>query len=343
MIMKFKKNEKKKFNAFFALLRIYISFLVVNTHCFKPPISLYQNIFKLKLLKNRIHVPIFYIMSFYFCYNLFSSKNIPKIKQRFERIIIPYFIWPIILFLINNYLLNFISKISLYDLLLQLLYGHCYNTVFWFQYDLILVTFIFTFSSLLFYKFNNFFLINLEIISFYFQYSNNNYILFSNLPYYKKNTLGRIAEMIPYCVSGYIFGYLKVSIISKKLRFFYLYFLFILLLFFIKYNVFTYVKGFLLQGFDLYAKSLCIFIIFLLFPSEIITNNTFIKFMKFLSNYTSGVYYLHKCVFNYFAKYNSLIRNKTLCGCVIIYLICYLISILGILLFGKTKLKHLFQ
>ena len=247
------------------------------------------------------------------------------------------------LFFINNYLLNYISKISLYDLLLQLLYGHQYNTVFWFQYDLILVTFIFAISSLLFYKFSIFFLINLEIISFYFQYSKNNYILFSNLPYYKRYTLGRFAEIIPYCVSGYIFGYLKVSIISKKHRFFYLYFIFILLLFFIKYNVFAYVQGFYYQGFKLYAISLSIFIIFLLFPSEIITNNTFIKFMKFLSNYTSGVYYLHICVYKYFAKYNSLIRNNTLYGCMIIYLICYLISVLGILFFGKTKLKHLFQ
>ena len=172
--MKFIKNERLKFNVFFALLKIYISFLVVNSHCFKPPISLYQNEFKLKLLQSQIHVPIFYIISFYFCYNLFSTKNIVKIKLRFERILIPYFVWPIILFLINNFLLNFISKISLYDLLLQLLYGHQYNTVFWFQYDLIIVTIIFTISSLLFYKFHIFFLINLEIISFYFQYSNNN-------------------------------------------------------------------------------------------------------------------------------------------------------------------------
>ena len=341
--MEFKKNEKQKFNVFFALLRIYISFLVVNAHCFIPPKSLYKNIFKLKLLKSSIHVPIFYIMSFYFCSKFFATKNIAKIKLRFERITIPYFIWPIAFFLINNYLLNYISKISLYDLFLQLLYGHRYNTVFWFQYDLILVTFIFSISSLLFYKFSIFFLINLEIISFYFQYSKNNYILFSNLPYYKRYTLGRLAEIIPYCVSGYIFGYLKVSIFSKKLRFFYLYFIFILLLFFIKCNVFAYVQGFNYQGFKLYAISLSIFIIFLLFPSEIITNNTFIKFMKFLSNYTSGVYYLHICVYKYFAKYNSLIRNKTLYGSMIIYLICYLISILGILFFGKTKLKHLFQ
>ena len=341
--MNFKKNGKQKFNVFFGLLRMYISFLVVNDHCFKPPISLYQNKFKLKFLKSRIHVPIFYIMSFYFCYNLFSTRNIAKIKLRFERIIIPYFIWPIIIFIINNYLLNFISKISLYDLLLQLLYGHRYLTVFWFQYDLIIVTIIFTISSLLFCEFSIFFLINLAIISFYFQYSNNNYILFSKLPYYKKYSLGRFAEIIPYCVSGYIFGYLKVSIISNKYRFFYSYFFLILLLFFVQYNVFTYIQGFYYQGLKLYSISLYIFIILLLFPSEILTNNTFITYMKFLTNHTSGIYYLHICVYNYFAKYNSLIRNKTLYGCMIIYLICYLISFLGILFFGKTKLKHLFQ
>ena len=279
MIVKYKKNVNQ-FNAFLGLLRLYLSFLVVNAHCFKPPKSLYKKKFILKLLKGNIHVPIFFMMSFYFCYNILSSKNIEKIKLRFERLIIPYFIWPIIIFIINKYLLNNDLKISLYDLFIQLLYGHRYNTVFWFQYDLILVTIIFVISELLFYKLTLFFFINLEIISFYFQYSQINYKLFSYLNFYNKFTFGRLAEIMPFCVTGYIFAYLKVSKFSKQYKLFYSYILFILLLFFIHYNVFNNVRGFYYQGFKLYTISLLIFNIFLLIPSEIISNNTFIKFIN---------------------------------------------------------------
>lgn len=223
------------------------------------------------------------------------------------------------------------------------LYGHNYITVFWFQYDLIIVTVVIVISELLFRKYKLFFLINLEIISFYAQYSNHNYKLFSKLCFYQKFTFGRFAEIIPYCVTGYIFAYLKISIVLQKNNYYYLYCFSILLFLSVKYNIFNSINGFYYQGFKLYTISLCLFNIFLLFPSEIITNNKFIKFIKFITNYTSGVYFLHLSVFKYIKKYSSLIKNETLYGCIIIYLICYLISFLGVLIFGKTKLKHLFQ
>ena len=95
----------------------------------------------------------------------------------------------------------------------MILFGHSYMTVFWFQYDLIIVTVIIVISELLFRKFKLFFLINLEILSFYAQYSNHNYKLFSKLRFFQKYTLGWFAEIIPYCVTGYIFAYLKISIV----------------------------------------------------------------------------------------------------------------------------------
>ena len=159
MIMKFKENRKQNFNVFFALLRMYLSLLVINTHCFRPSKSFYKYIYIAKLLKNNIHVPIFYIMSFYFCYELFSSKNIIKIKLRFERIIIPYIIWPIIFYILNNFLINYKNKITVNDLIKQLLYGHNFFPVLWFQYVLIIMTLIIVISELLFVKFRFYFLI----------------------------------------------------------------------------------------------------------------------------------------------------------------------------------------
>ena len=59
-----KKNLiSHNFNEGLALLRFYLSFLVVNAHCFKGTEKKTKFII---LLKNSFHVPIFFIMSFFF-------------------------------------------------------------------------------------------------------------------------------------------------------------------------------------------------------------------------------------------------------------------------------------
>lgn len=107
---------KKYYNFYLALLRMYLSFLIVNNHCFNPYKNNFHNKYLLKLLYNKIHVPNFFIMSFFLCYKLFLLKDIKKIKQRFERLVIPYFIWPFIIWILNNifyYTLKIKLKISL--------------------------------------------------------------------------------------------------------------------------------------------------------------------------------------------------------------------------------------
>ena len=78
-------NTYKKINYSLELLRMLLSFWVIAHHCCR-------NVVK---FKGRFHVPTFMIMSFYFYYNTVKSKNIPKMKQRLQRILVPYIIWPI--------------------------------------------------------------------------------------------------------------------------------------------------------------------------------------------------------------------------------------------------------
>ena len=78
--------EKKFYNFYIALLRMYLSFLIVNAHCFNPYKNNFHNKYLLIILYNNIHVPNFFIMSFYLCFKLFLKKNIRKIKQRFKRL-----------------------------------------------------------------------------------------------------------------------------------------------------------------------------------------------------------------------------------------------------------------
>ena len=89
------------------LLRIYLSILVVNTHCFKNPQKI-KNIILSRILRNGLHVPTFFIISFYFFQNNLFSRNLDKYKKRFQRLLIPYLFWPVIIWIIINHYWNLI-------------------------------------------------------------------------------------------------------------------------------------------------------------------------------------------------------------------------------------------
>ena len=92
------------------------------------------------------------------------------------------------------------------------------------------------------------------------------------------------------------------------------------------FNEFYYLKLYII---GLVSSSL--FIIFLILPFDNI-NSEKIKFIiKNITNFTGGVYYLHRKI-----------KLITIFSCVIIYIICYFICSIGIKIFGKTKLKYLF-
>ena len=337
--------KKKNYNINLALLRVYLSFIVVNSHCLKRGNIL--NKYILKLLVNRIHVPIFFIISFYFNHNLLISKNIKKIKQRFERILIPYLIWPIIIWIINN-LISFFQKRemknSLNDLKLQLLTGHIFMEVLWFQYNLIFITLFILIIKLIFIHNTILILINLWNIVYFLQFSNINFNIFINYKYYIQYNFGRLIEILPYCITGYILSSIKLIDKLKKYRAKSISTIFLILFFIIKCNIFININGFVYQGIYLHIVSVSIFLIISIISIKKIDNNMFcIKIIKIITNHTSGIYYLHIPIKNYLHNYIELIKNETLFGCVIIYLFCYFISSAGLIIFKNTKLRHLFQ
>ena len=82
-----------------------------------------------------------------------------------------------------------------------------------------------------------------------------------------------------------------------------------------------------------------LFIIFLILPFDKI-NSEKIKFIiKNITKFTGGVYYLHTKIKLILM---ILLIKRTIFSCVIIYIICYFICNMGIIIFGKTKLKYLF-
>ena len=103
-------KEKFTYDIGLAVLRPILSFLVVITHCYNynSATGKWKEII-IKINHFWFHVPTFFIMSFYFSYKTLISSNYKKKFERLQRLFIPYFLWPIIVFLLNKlYLLKII-------------------------------------------------------------------------------------------------------------------------------------------------------------------------------------------------------------------------------------------
>ena len=345
----FQRKKKKIFNLGISALRMIACFLVVTSHF---PIATKSKIL-INLLKYRpYHVPIFFTVSFYLSYNTFKSNNICKIIKRFERLLIPYICWPIIILCVNSVIYHKFSinlPHSLISLTKQLLFGVSYLDVFWFQWDLIFISLVFIIIICLCKKNYYFFLILLMFISIYFSYSGTNLKIFSKYPYHKKYTLGRISESIPFCVIGFLLGGTELTKFCEKYRFKVLFFTFLFQYFFIKFNIFTDFNGFMYQGLDKVVVSSLIFLLFELFPSNIISNKIIITGIKQITNYTMGIYVLHVPIAKYMnvkiINYKSvnIVHSGNFTASLIIYLICYLCSFLCIKIVKITKMSNLFS
>lgn len=186
-------------------------------------------------------------------------------------------------------------------------------------------------------KYTNLVLTVIFITSFIVQYNGQNLLFGKNVVF------GRIFEMMPYSVIGFFISYSGIMNYMKKNRLLVIISCLYLLYFFYNHKIFIEIKGFYYQGLQFFFVSICIFISFAMFPSEKIKNKKIIQIIKQITNYTAGIYYLHLQITEYTSKYIIQIKYRTIKGCLIIYLLCYLFCFIGTFIFGKTKLRHLFE
>lgn len=336
-----KSLKKKNINLGLEILRMFMSFWVVLNHCYKTDNKKMNNI----IFRHRFHVPSFIIMSFYFLNNNLKTRNIKKVKSRLERLIIPYIVYPIIFLIINNLLykcFNINNKIHFIKLIKQLLIGRGYYGVLWFQFNLILLTIAFYIISFLFYNNYLFILQIIGILAYIIQYSNLNFIFFNKYKNHVKFSVGYIAETIPLATTGLTISSIDLINKIKKYRIKNIIFLIMFIFILFKYNIFTSIKGFGKQGFMHNIGGLFFFILFSLFPLNNCKDKKIINIINNLTNFTPGIYFLHIIVYKTLKKCINLVRAKTLLGCIIIYLICYLISFIFYKKLKNTKLSYLF-
>ena len=145
----FTTNEKKK-NLGIQILRTILSFWVLLFHGLSYRYTKNKFFFKIKF--KLYHVPCFTFISF-FNWHLFRKNNYIKIKSRFERLLIPYLVYPISIWTINNliffifHISRFNRYITCYELYKQLLLGYQFMIVLWFLLSTTVNTFLILFIS----------------------------------------------------------------------------------------------------------------------------------------------------------------------------------------------------
>ena len=340
-----KPQNIKVFNYGLAILKAIYAFLVVRHHSFDPKTT--KNKIIRHFTKERLlHVPSFFILSFYFTSKSLLSLKPKIILNRLIRLFIPYIGWALIIFKTNR-LFNkkFKTKLkdSYFHLKLQLIWGQGYVPQLWFLNALIAMTLLFILTIFIFRKHTLFILQIILVLSYIPQYTG---YLYKNIvkkyPYYNNLVLAYFFASIPLCITGFILGYFKVIDLLQKYKIKTLILSLIIYNVVEDYNIFANTSFMAYQGINLNIKCICIIFIFSLFPSEKITNKYLAKFLIQITNYTGGVFYLHIPIRDYCKVFLDSVKNQTFLGVAIIYLICYFICFVGMLIFGKTPIKYLF-
>ena len=335
-------SVKKSPNSGIEILKIILTFLILVYH------SLSENIDDNETLKIFIQiVPLyfstFFLIFFYFIYNIFSSRNISKIKERFTRILIPYLYWPFLFSVLN--IISTDKKIKknhiIRDLFIQIIIGRRIYFVFWFQFNLIIISLIFTIILFSFKKFHINIFLAIFLFAYFFEYLGFSEKFFSSYNEEIKRSIGRTLKMMIFAITGFFLSSIKMLNHLKyhKIK--------SILLSVVSFVIIIYLKiyfsdYYFLEGIFLILGSISLLIAFALLPLSNITNMTVVFLIKQSTSYTAGVYYLHVKVLRYFEDSIDIFKDGELRGCALNYLICYSICFIGMKLFGKTKFKYLF-
>jgi len=333
------KSENKNINIGIQLLRTILSFNIVVFHCLDNKFNT-KYIYFFCLMGVKYYVPTFFVISSYFSYKTFSSKNIIKLKERLLRIIIPYTIWPFIIWFKYSFISgwNGLEDNNKFKILFyQLLIGKPFLPVFWFHFCLIFWSIFFTILVLILKYTYNYILILLIILSVninYFDYIN---ILFKGIKDIILVAIKDLFKTIVYMVFGFFLG--SKSILKRKIEIKIKIILISLINCLMINQSINKRKLFSLQ--ILFISNI-IFISFSTIPFEFIKNKNINSFLKQLTGFSGGIYYLHWEIKFRLMKSFILIKKGDFLSCIIIYLICYSFSFIMYNLFKNTKLKYMF-
>jgi surface polysaccharide O-acyltransferase-like enzyme len=314
-----------------SLLKMLMSFCVILAHCWKS--KNYHSLFFFPFKEMEVYaVPIFMIIAFYYSEYLFVSRNRFLFSNRIIRLLVPHLGWALIYWL--YYLLVYKTPVT--ELFWQILTGHStvLNPTMWFQVELILFTLLFFF---LFYHLENTAAISviiiLSIISLVLQFSGINYSLFKDLRPELSYPIGRIAELFPFAAFGFFLRYFGIFDKLKNHKT-------TVLLICAPLLVLPYIFRFpRTEGFG-YAGMMVLYmpVMIFFFVCSLPLNKLPIGYKKIavmISSYTLGIYCSHRLVSVVLKTLYPGFAFSSFSGCIIIYLVSYLICFLIALIPNK--------
>ena len=328
------------------ILRTFLNFLIVVYHCFNSEQYDYK-IIDICIQAAPFYFPTLFLFHFYFSYVFFGSRNLTKIKERFIRILIPYIIWPLI-FWIGKYILNdnkrvVVNEEAYKELFTQIVIGRGVYFVFWFQFNLLFITFIIAIVVLFTKKYSLYIFQVIFLISYILEYSafleKNIFVDYSEDI---KRSVGRTLKMITFSMTGHTLASIKALHFLKRYRSKSMFISFCILVFVVNYKIF-FIRTYFFEGLILNVGAISLFTFFYMIPLDKMTNININFLIKQITNFTAGVYCLHYKIQDYLEHSIDILKQKTLRGCVLNYLLCYFLCFIGARIFGKTKLKFLFM
>ena len=306
--------ENKNINLGIEILRVILCFWVLCFHCLKKKKINYFLFFITK--KKYFHVPCFAFISFYFSNIIFFSGITIKQKKRLERLLIPYIIWPLIFFIIDNILFQD-KKISVYDLKIQLICGRQFSIPLWYLFSMLFLTILFMIISILFKNYFLFILQSLCIISYIMQYSHY-YNVFDEFKDNIKFSILDTINVLPLSVLGLIFSTFHIVEIFKAYQKKVLFSSYLLLYILFKYDIFINLGGY--GGIIHIFSSVSFFMGFYFLPLKNL-HQYIQRIIKQFTSYTNGIYCLHTRINHLFKIRFSF--SGTLKSSIIIYLVSY--------------------
>ncbi len=283
-----KKPHSQTRDSIFDLLRIILTFLVVNVHIriitgikanFLEPYTWYT-------------VPLFIVLSFFF----FSNK---PLIIRIKRLFFPFIFWSVIGFIIHPNLL------SVENIFLQFLTGHVVNTPLY--YLILLAWFTVIYRLINFFPFRLKILIYSLIIStaLFLEYSSINFNLFSPMITIVEKSYGRFIELIKFVPVGLVFGFLSKKINNKNI------YLILSIAFLILFFAVSYIPvplDFHFSGLKILAGSIAIFSFVLWIPNLKI-NHSLKNIIDIFGKYSFGIYLFHYILLETILKINPTLKS----------------------------------
>lgn len=323
------------------ILRMIMSFLILLRHCFN--INLTKNkIIITMFLGTGFYIASFYLISYFFSYKTIRFKNINRIKLRIERLLVPYIIWPTLIFLLYN--IGYICGINtnyrkIKTLFIQYITGKRIYGVFWFQCNLILSFILFSIISLSI-KGDYVFTVQLFGILGNFYYTlHYNYKLFHSYIIEVSSLFQDFGKVLFFSSIGITLASLvDINNLKKKRRKAMLFSLFSIYL--VKDFIFLKIKFYYLRCIINGIGATSLFIFFSMIPNS--NNKKITSIISTITNYTGGVYYLHHILWKVLKIKIEIFKNRTLVSCFLNYIICYFICFVGEKTFRKSNLKYLF-